>query len=88
MFISAATVKAGRHVTGAKQAEERVAGKLERMGQERMLTRAEILEQVTCYKGCLSRGFYNALHELETLVGKTSRLILIRISSKACTLAG
>jgi hypothetical protein len=31
--MSAETVKAGRHVTGAKQAEERVAGKLERMGQ-------------------------------------------------------
>jgi hypothetical protein len=63
------TVKAGRHVTGAKQAEERMAGKLDRMGQYRMLTKAEILEQVTRYEAYLSRGLYKALHEPEPLVG-------------------
>ena len=68
MFISAATGKAGRHVIGAKQLEERVAGKLERIGQERMLTRAEILEQVTRYEAYLSRGLYKALHEPEALL--------------------
>jgi hypothetical protein len=34
-----------------------------------MLTKAEILEQVTRYEAYLSRGLYKALHEPEPLVG-------------------
>jgi hypothetical protein len=66
-LIEAATEKAGRDVSSAKQAAERVKQDLERMSRERLLPRVEILEKVARYEAHLSRQLYKALHELEAL---------------------
>ena len=66
-LIEAATEKAGRDVTSAKQAAERVKQDLERMSRERLLPRVETLEKVSRYEAHLSRQLYKAMHELEAL---------------------
>ena len=66
-LIEVATEKAGRDVTGAKQAAERVKQDLERMSRERLLPNDKTLEKVARYEAHLSRQLYKAMHELEAL---------------------
>jgi hypothetical protein len=66
-LLEVATDAARRSIIGKEQAADQVERDLERMSRERLLPDEKTLEKVQRYEAHLSRGLFQAMHELEAL---------------------
>jgi len=71
-LLESAAEGARLEVSKAKREAERVERDLNNMSRERLLPDEKILEKIARYEAHLSRGLYQAMHELEALQTKRS----------------
>ena len=71
-LLESATEEARRKVREAKRRVDEVERDMRNMSRERLLPDETTLQKIACYEAHLSRGLYQALHELEALQTKRS----------------
>jgi len=71
-LLETATEDARWKVRSTKREAERVERDLRNMSRERLLPDEKTLEKIARYEAHLSRGLYQAIHELEVLQTKRS----------------
>jgi hypothetical protein len=71
-LLESAAEGARLEVSKAKREAERVERNLRNMSRERLLPDEKTLEKIARYEAHLSRGLYQAMHELEALQTKRS----------------